>query len=94
MRRARAVGAHTRDLGALPVCSVESHLEILEELRAIGDDAGADLVEGLDGVPSGFASGLSIRGGTIPTSTALATRDVSHVSCTASSASASGPSIL
>ena len=37
-----------RDLGARTVVAVERHRQILEELRAVGLHAGANLVEGLD----------------------------------------------
>src|SRR6266487_4192415 len=38
-----------RDLGARPVVAVERHAQILPELRAVGLDGGAELVERVDG---------------------------------------------
>ena len=47
-----------RDLGARPVGAVERRAEILEELRAVGEDAGADLVEHLDRQAAGIGGRL------------------------------------
>jgi hypothetical protein len=63
------------DLRARPVGAEERRREILEELRTVGGDAGADGIELLEiGRPAGLACVLSISGGTALTNTALATR--------------------
>ena len=69
-----AVAQALGDLGAGPVGAVEGRAEVLVELGAVGEDAGADGVEDLDRQPAGLASVLSISGGIAPSSTALATR--------------------
>src|SRR5918999_5782186 len=61
-----------RDRGARPVGAVERHGEVLEVLRAVGGDAGADGVEDPDRHAPGLAGVCSSSGGTASTSTALA----------------------
>jgi hypothetical protein len=46
------------DFRARPVGAVEGHREVLEELRAIGEQLGADLVERLDRESGGSGVGL------------------------------------
>ena len=65
------------DLRAGSVGSVERHAEILEELRAVGQHAGANLVEHFDRRGRrDWPRVFSINGGIAPISTALATRFV------------------
>ena len=47
-----------RDLRARPVGAVERGAEVLEELRAVGQDGGADLVEDLDRQAAGIGGRL------------------------------------
>jgi hypothetical protein len=47
-----------RDLGVWSVGAVEGRAEILEELRAVGEHAGADLIERVDRQPDGIGGRL------------------------------------
>ena len=58
------------------LCAPRRFAEIFEELRAVGLNAGSDLIENLYREPPGLAGVLSISGGTAPIITAMATRSV------------------
>ena len=68
--------AQTLKFCVRPIGSIERRADVFEELRAVGEDAGSNLVESLYRQAPGLTGVFSISGGTALICTALATRFV------------------